>query len=113
MRGRLGVTVSTRHATRSGMGRVKVTVWNEFIHERRDERVRAIYPDGLHRTIADAIGPLADLEVGTATLDEPEHGLTAEVLAATDTLVWWGHVAHTEVSDAVIDRVHREVLGGM
>ena len=48
-----------------------------------------------------------------ATLDEPEHGLTAAVLEATDTLVWWGHRAHDEVSDAVVDRVHAAVLGGM
>lgn len=95
------------------MGPVRVTIWNEFIHERRDERVRAIYPDGIHRTIADAIAPLGSFEVRTATLDEPEHGLGADVLAATDVLVWWGHVAHDQVSDAVVERVQREVLGGM
>lgn len=95
------------------MGRVKVTVWNEFIHERRDERVRAIYPDGIHVTLAEAIGRLADADVRTATLDQPEHGLTPDVLDTTDTLVWWGHEAHPQVSDAVVDRVQRAVLGGM
>ena len=95
------------------MGPVRVTVWNEFIHERRDERVRAIYPDGIHRTIAAAIAPLGGFEVRTATLDEPEHGLTEDVIAGTDTLVWWGHVAHDQVSEAVVERVQRAVLGGM
>jgi trehalose utilization protein len=95
------------------MGRVRVTVWNEFIHERRDERVRRIYPDGIHVTLAEAIGRLAEADVRTATLDEPEHGLTTDVLAATDTLVWWGHEAHPQVSDAIVDRVQRAVLGGM
>jgi len=53
------------------------------------------------------------LEVRTATLDEPEHGLTEAVLAQTDVLTWWGHMAHGEVEDAVVDRVHQRVLAGM
>lgn len=95
------------------MDPVRVTIWNEFIHERRDERVARIYPDGIHQAIAAGIAPLGSFEVRTATLDQPEHGLTDEVLAATDTLVWWGHVAHDKVSEAVVERVQRAVLGGM
>ena len=49
----------------------------------------------------------------TATLDEPDHGLTEAVLAETDVLTWWGHVAHDEVSDDVVERVHARVLDGM
>ena len=54
-----------------------------------------------------------DMIVRTATLDEPEHGLTDEVLANTDVLLWWGHMAHGDVSDAVVDKVQERVLGGM
>jgi trehalose utilization protein len=90
----------------------RVTVWNEFRHERENPAVHAIYPDGIHATLAAALGA-AGLETRTATLDEPEHGLTAEVLAATDVLVWWGHRAHGEVEDAIVDRVQRRVLDGM
>ena len=25
--------------------------------------------------------------------------------AATDVLTWWGHIAHAEVTDAIVDRV--------
>ncbi|WP_290818824.1 ThuA domain-containing protein [Halovivax sp.] len=88
-----------------------VTVWNEFRHEREDDDAAAVYPDGIHATIADALAD--DHEVRTATLDEPEHGLSDDVLAETDVLCWWGHVAHDEVSDAVVDRVHERVLDGM
>ena len=49
----------------------------------------------------------------TATLDEPEHGLTEEVLDETDVLIWWGHKAHGEVDDAIVDRVQARVLDGM
>jgi trehalose utilization protein len=90
----------------------RVTVWNEYRQERSNEPVRAIYPDGIHGAIAEGLRE-AGFDVRTATLDEPEHGLTEAVLDATDVLTWWGHVAHDEVGDAVLDRVHRRVLDGM
>ncbi|MDX2004073.1 MAG: ThuA domain-containing protein [Meiothermus sp.] len=90
----------------------KVTVWNEFLHEQRNPKVQAIYPDGIHEAVA---GPLreAGFEVGTATLEQPQHGLTQEVLDATDVLIWWGHMAHDKVADEVVERVYRRVLQGM
>ena len=90
----------------------RVTVWNEFRHEKSDPEVAAIYPDGIHTTIAKALGEHG-IEARTATLDEPEHGLTDEVLDATDVLVWWGHLAHEEVGDEIVDRVQKRVLDGM
>lgn len=90
----------------------RVTIWNEFRHEKTDPEVTEIYPDGIHVTIAAALTERG-LETGTATLDEPEHGLTQEVLDATDVLVWWGHLAHHEVADEIVDRVQRRVLAGM
>lgn len=95
------------------MDPTRVTVWNEYVHERSDAQVAAIYPDGIHGAIAAGISSLADVAVRTATLDEPDHGLTEAVLQATDSLVWWGHVAHDQVSDVVVDRVQTAVLGGM
>ena len=90
----------------------RVTVWSEYRQERSDPPVAAIYPHGIHAAIAEGLGD-AGFEVRTATLDEPEHGLNAAVLAETDVLTWWGHVAHPVVSDAVVDRVQRRVLQGM
>src|SRR4051794_37739585 len=94
---------------------VRVTVWGENVHEGRDESVRALYPEGMHAAIAsglvDVLGD--EVQVRTATLDEPEHGLTEAVLAETDVLTWWGHIAHREVDDAIVDRVQRRVLDGM
>lgn len=93
-------------------GPLRVTVWNEFRHERSNPAVAAVYPGGIHAALA---GPLqaAGHAVRTATLDEPEHGLGGDVLAGTDVLLWWGHKAHAEVRDAVVDRVIARVLGGM
>ena len=91
---------------------MKVTVWNEFRHEQEDTAVAAVYPHGIHETIAAFIKE-AGHETKTAVLDEPEHGLTEEVLAETDVLVWWGHKAHEEVSEEVAERVKQRVLDGM
>ena len=94
---------------------VRVTVWGENVHERNEPAVRAIYPEGLHGAIASGLDELLgeQVRVRTATLDEPDHGLTAEVLEETDVLTWWGHIAHAEVDDAVVERVQQAVLGGM
>ena len=92
---------------------VRVTVWNEFRHEKSDAHIRAVYPDGIHGAIAAYLEEQPGLSVQTATLDEPEHGLTDDVLAQTDVLIWWGHQAHAAVADEVVDRVHARVLDGM
>jgi trehalose utilization protein len=94
---------------------IRVTVWNEFIHEREDPAVAEIYPDGMHAEIARAISERCEppVAVRTATLDEPGQGLPREVLDATDVLVWWGHRAHADVADELVDRVQSRVLGGM
>lgn len=91
----------------------RVTVWNENRHEKSDERIAKVYPEGIHGAIASYLRTQPGFEVRTATLDEPEHGLTDEVLANTDVLTWWGHMAHGDVSDAVVDKVHKRVLDGM
>jgi trehalose utilization protein len=92
---------------------VRVTVWNEHIHERRDEAVRAVYPHGIHEEIADALrGHLGDdADVATATLDDEGYGLGS--LDETDVLLWWGHLGHDLVPDEAAARVQQRVLGGM
>src|SRR3954469_25772945 len=94
---------------------VRVTVWGENVHERNEPAVREIYPDGLHGAIAAGLVELLGEEVSvrTATLDQPDHGLTQDVLDETDVLSWWGHIAHDQVADEVVERVHAAVLGGM
>jgi trehalose utilization protein len=90
-----------------------VTVWGEFRHEKINAAVATIYPNGIHEAIAAFLRVESDLTVRTAMLDQPEHGLSQAALDATDVLVWWGHMAHAEVSDAVVERVRRRVLEGM
>jgi trehalose utilization protein len=95
---------------------LRITVWNEGVHEARQQpaNISSYYPDGIHGAIAEGLGQhLPDASIRTATLADPEHGLTEEMLADTDVLLWWGHIAHDQVRDEVVERVQRHVLGGM
>jgi len=92
---------------------IRALVWNENEHEKRNALVRKLYPDGIHAAIAKAFAGDADITVETATLDMPEHGLTEERLAKTDVLLWWGHMAHGKVDDAIVARVQKRVWEGM
>ena len=92
---------------------IQVTIFNEFVHERTEEKVRHVYPQGIHAALASALGQEVDINPRTATLQQSEHGLTADVLATTDVLLWWGHMAHDKVAEDVVDRVHARVIEGM
>ena len=83
---------------------LRITVWNENLHEKTDPRVAEIHPNGIHGTVAEALREGTDYEVRTATLDDPDCGLTEEVLAQTDVLFWWGHMGHHLVPVEVIAR---------
>ena len=95
------------------MSEIRVTVWNEFVHEKTNETVKELYPDGMHEAIAGYLRQQPGLSVRTATLDEPEQGLSEEVLADTDVLTWWGHTAHDKVQDEIVDRIQARILEGM
>ena len=91
----------------------RVLVWNENVHERLNPLVAETYPHGIHGALKNGIEVDGAVVVETATLDDPEHGLTAERLARTDVLIWWAHKAHHMIEDAIVDRVQRRVWEGM
>lgn len=92
---------------------IRVTVWNEYRHETHNDRIRKVYPTGIHGAIKEGLEKAGGFKVRTATLDEPEHGLSDAVLRDTDVMTWWGHMAHGDVKDEIVAKVHRRVLEGM
>ena len=94
------------------MEKIRVTVWNEFRHEKNKESVKALYPNGLHAVIKEFLDEDEELEVRLAALDDPDNGLPDEVLNTTDVLIWWGHTAHKEVPDALVERIRARVYKG-
>ena len=91
---------------------INVAIYNEFQHERNEEAIARVYPDGIHMCIKRFLES-DDIRVRTVTVDDVEEGLSEEALASTDVLLWWGHMAHNRVPDAVAQRVQQAVLKGM
>lgn len=92
---------------------IRVTVWGENVHEHKNKVVAQVYPDTMHGTIAAALNKVGGITASTVTLQDPDHGLTPAKLAETDVLIWWGHAAHGDVEDRIVDRVCDAVWGGM
>ena len=92
---------------------IRATIWGENVHESKNKYVAEIYPKGMHGQIASLLSEDRNIVASTATLQEPEHGCTEARLAETDVLLWWGHAAHGEVRDEIVERVARRVWEGM
>lgn len=92
---------------------IRVLVWDE----NPGHAPKEVYPHGIRGAVAEGLAEFGrdGVQVRTAHLDDPEQGLAAETLAETDVLVWWAHVRHHLVDDAVIarvvERVHKHGLG--
>lgn len=91
---------------------IRVLVWNEFCHERTQENVAEIYPNGIHNAIKDFL-QCDDIQVKTATLEDENCGITKEILDETDVLIWWGHMQHGKVPYEIAYMVRDAVLSGM
>jgi trehalose utilization protein len=92
---------------------IRALIWHEHVHERKNRLVASLYPEGMHNAIRKAFDGDREVVAETALLEQPEHGLTVERLAATDVLLWWGHAAHGEVKDEIVERVAKRVWEGM
>ncbi len=92
---------------------INVTIWNEYLHEVKEPEIGKVYPKGIHGALADELSANENFSIRTATLAEPSHGLTDEVLASTDVMIWWGHMGHHLVDDAIVEKVQQQVLSGM
>ncbi|MBO5904651.1 MAG: ThuA domain-containing protein [Clostridia bacterium] len=92
--------------------KIRVTFWHECRHEKTNPTVTKIYPGGIHAFICNFLNEEADVEAKFVTLDDPDQGLPDEVLNNTDVLIWWGHLAHGEVKDELVEKVFRRVVNG-
>ncbi len=90
---------------------IRVTIWNEGVHEKEMDVVGKLYPQGMGGQIAKSLeGRPGIASVRSVTLDSPEQGLSDEILETTDVMTWWGHTAHDRVTDENAARVHQAVV---
>lgn len=87
---------------------VRVLVWSEA------SAPKNVYPNDINAAIAEHLSKQKNLIVKTASLNDPEQGLSQEALDNTDVLFWWGHKYHNKVEGAAVDRIIKRVKeGGM
>lgn len=92
---------------------IRVTVWNEYVHEREYPAIAAVYPEGIHGCIRRFLAREDDIHVTCVTLDMPHQGITRELLAETDVLIWWSHARQDEITDETVRLVREAVHAGM
>lgn len=92
---------------------IRVTVWNEYVHEREYPAIGAVYPEGIHGCLRRFLGKENDIAVTCVTLDMPHQGVTRELLAETDVLIWWSHARQEEITDETVRLVREAVHAGM
>lgn len=92
---------------------IRVTVWNEYVHEREIPAIHEVYPEGIHECIRHFLEREEDIEVTCVTLDLPHQGITEELLKNTDVLIWWSHARQDEITDETVRLVQEAVLSGM
>jgi trehalose utilization protein len=93
---------------------INVLIWHEHRHEKTNKLVARLYPEGMHGAIKNAFKGDKGVSVGHALLDDDdEHGLSQSRLDKTDVLIWWGHAAHGDVKDEIVERVAKRVYEGM
>ena len=81
----------------------RVIVWSEGTAPKN------VYPKDINTAIAEGLKPLDGWEVVTATLTDPDQGVSEESLKTTDVLFWWGHQKHDAVKDEAVQRIVRRV----
>ena len=97
-----------------GDNAIKVTMWNEYLDsQKKKPGVMSVYPEGLHKTIADFLNRDKAISASCSIISDAEQGLSEQVLDDTDVLIWWGHVHHDEVEDKYVERVVERVQKGM
>lgn len=93
---------------------MRVLVWAEDRPlPEHEKQMRKIYPWGIEGALADILQRNSDMTVTTATMADPEQGLSKAVLDKTDVLVYWSHKHWKEIEDRHVDDIQSRVLEGM
>ena len=103
----MAATMAGNKATaRADERKVRVLCWSELTEPKE------VYPKGINGAIAEYLTTQPGMSVRTASIDDPDQGLSNEVLDETDVLVWWGHSKHQEIHFDRVAEVLRRVKEG-
>ena len=86
---------------------IRVVVWDE-----RQQAQKSAYGGFLGDTLAATLARQPDFSVKSVGLNDPDQGLTDEILDQCDVLIWWGHQKHQEVTDEHVGAIMRRLKEG-
>ena len=86
---------------------IRVVVWDE-----RQPQQKQAYENFLGNQIAEHLRSQPGLSVQSVALDDPEQGLSEDVLRECDVLIWWGHVRQAEVTPETGKRLVARIVAG-
>jgi trehalose utilization protein len=87
-----------------------VVVWSEGTAN-VDPASKLVYPEDINTAIAEGLKPLQSKrwEIVKASLNDPDQGISDELLNRTYVLIWWGHKKHGQVTDELVSKIEKRV----
>jgi trehalose utilization protein len=92
---------------------IRVTVWNEFLDEKRWPEIMTLYPGGVHGYLGQLLRQDERFDVKIRCLQDACFGLDEQTLNETDVLIYYSHVHKQEPSEAVLAQIIQRVQNGM
>lgn len=86
---------------------IRVVVWDE-----RQPKQKEAYDNFLGHEVAAYLKKQPGLDVKSVCLDDPQQGLSAEVLDNADVIIWWGHVRHAEIKPETAKKIVGRIKDG-
>ena len=86
---------------------VRVVVWDE----RQKTEIKP-YGGFLGDYLAAELAKRPGITTRSVGIDDPEQGLSDEILDNADVLIWWGHIRHKEITTETARRILKRVRQG-
>ncbi len=88
-------------------GPIRVVVWDE-----RQPKQKEAYDNFLGNEVAAYLKTQPGIEVKSVCIDDPEQGVSNDVLDNADVLIWWGHVRHAEIKPETAKKIVARIKDG-
>jgi len=86
---------------------IRVVVWDE-----QQPAQKPAYTNFLGNQIAAHLKTIPGLDVKSVTINDPQKGISDDVLDNCDVLVWWGHQRQTEISNEKAKQIVERIKDG-
>ncbi len=86
---------------------IRVVCWDE-----QQPQQKEAYDSFIGELLARYLSSRPGFAAKTVTLSDPEQGLSADVLASCDVLMWWGHQKHADIKPETGKKIVEKIKAG-